>query len=98
MKACISQVTTLMNPFESDASSYRSGGWSAVELWLTKLESYVQAHSAAEARSLFDSAGVRPVAAAGQGGLLLSRGAGARRTGTSSGSGWTCCASWPSRP
>ncbi len=76
MKACISQVTTLMNPFESDASSYRSGGWPAVELWLTKLESYVRDHSAAEARSLFESAGVRPVAAAGQGGLLLSRGAG----------------------
>jgi sugar phosphate isomerase/epimerase len=75
MKACISQVTTLMNPFESDASSYRSGGWAAVELWLTKLESYVQAHSAAEARSRFESAGVRLVAAAGQGGLLLSRGA-----------------------
>ncbi len=76
MKPCISQVTTLMNPFESDASAYRSGGWTAVELWLTKLEAFVQAHSAAEARSLFESAGVRPVAAAGQGGLLLSRGAG----------------------
>jgi 2-keto-myo-inositol isomerase len=76
MKPCISQVTTLMNPFESDASSYRSGGWEFVELWLTKLETFVQGHSAAEARSLFEAAGVRPVAAAGQGGLLLSRGAG----------------------
>ena len=74
MKACISQVTTLMNPFESDASSYRSGGWEAVELWLTKVEAYVQAHSPAEALALFESSGVRPVAAAGQGGLLLSRG------------------------
>jgi 2-keto-myo-inositol isomerase len=76
MKPCISQVTTLMNPFESDASAYRGGGWTAAELWLTKLEAFVQAHSAAEARSVFESAGVRPVAAAGQGGLLLSRGAG----------------------
>lgn len=75
MKACISQVTTLMNPFESDAASYRSGGWTAVELWLTKLESYLKDHAAAEARSLFESNGVRPVAAAGQGGLLLSHGA-----------------------
>jgi sugar phosphate isomerase/epimerase len=74
MKTCISQVTTLMSPFESDASSYRSGGWEAVELWLTKLESYVQDRPATEAGSLFESAGVRPVAAAGQGGLLLSRG------------------------
>jgi sugar phosphate isomerase/epimerase len=74
MKACISQVTTLMNPFESDSTSYRSGGWGAVELWLTKLEAYLQEHPAAEARALLESAGVRPVAAAGQGGLLLSRG------------------------
>ena len=75
MRACISQVTTLMNPFEADAASYRGGGWEAVELWLTKLETYVQAHSAAEVRSLFEASGVRPVAAAGQGGLLLSQGA-----------------------
>jgi sugar phosphate isomerase/epimerase len=75
MKTCISQVTTLMNPFEKDASSYRSGGWEAVELWLTKLEAYLQqGHTVGEVRSLFESAGVRPVAAAGQGGLLLSRG------------------------
>jgi sugar phosphate isomerase/epimerase len=76
MRACISQVTTLMNPFEADATAYRSGGWDSVELWLTKLEAFVQGHSTAEALSLFESAGIRPVAAAGQGGLLLSRGAG----------------------
>lgn len=76
MKTCISQVTTLMNPFESDASSYRSGGWEAVELWLTKLEAFLQqGHATDEVRSLFESAGIRPVAAAGQGGLLLSQGA-----------------------
>jgi sugar phosphate isomerase/epimerase len=75
MKPCISQVTTLMNPFEADASSYRIGGWESVELWLTKLETFVQGHSVAEARSVFESSGVRPVAAAGQGGLLLLGGA-----------------------
>ena len=42
MKPCISQVTTLMNPFEADATSYRSGGWNSAELWLTKLEAFVQ--------------------------------------------------------
>jgi 2-keto-myo-inositol isomerase len=74
MKPCISQTTTLMNPFEADAAAYRGGGWTAVELWLTKLESFVQGRSVAEARSVLESHGVRPVAAAGQGGLLLSRG------------------------
>src|SRR5438552_16356842 len=74
MKPCISQLTTLTNPFEADPAAYRGGGWTAVELWLTKLESFVQAHSLAEARGVLEAGGVRPVAAAGQGGLLLSRG------------------------
>ena len=74
MKPCISQTTTGMNPFEADAAAYRGGGWTAVELWLSKLESFVQRRSVAEARSVLESHGLRPVAAAGQGGLLLSRG------------------------
>src|SRR5215831_15743025 len=64
-----------MNPFEADPAAYRGGGWVAVELWLTKLESFVQAHSLAEARAVLAEGGIQPVAAAGQGGLLLSRGA-----------------------
>ena len=74
MKPCISQVTTLMNPFRADVASYHGGGWRSVELWLTKLESFVGENSVAEARDLLESSGLRAVAAAGQGGLLLSRG------------------------
>ncbi len=74
MKPCISQTTTLMSPFEADAAAYRGGGWTAVELWLTKLESFVKGRSVAEAQSVLESHGLRTVAAAGQGGLLLSHG------------------------
>ncbi len=74
MKTCISQATTLKNPFEADADAYRSGGWTAIELWLTKLETFLQSHSTTEARDLLESAGLSPVAAASQGGLLLSQG------------------------
>ena len=74
MKPCISQVTTLMSPFETDATAYRGGGWSAVELWLTKLESFVATRSLAEAGHILASNQTLPAAAAGQGGLLLSRG------------------------
>ena len=79
MKPCISQATTLMSPFEAgrDRRTVRSG-WTAVELWLTKLEAFVEAHSVAEARRLLEINGAAPVAAAGQGGLLLSRGDRAR--------------------
>lgn len=75
MKPCISQATTLSTPFESDLPSYARAGWSAVELWLTKLETYLEGHTVAEARGLLDSEGLKPVAAAAQGGLLLSKGA-----------------------
>src|SRR6476659_4991553 len=75
MKPCISQATTLSTPFESDLSAYARGGWTAVEVWLTKLETYLETHTTAEARSLLGDQGLTPAAAAAQGGLLLSRGA-----------------------
>ncbi len=73
MKPCISQASTLSNPFEADVETYAMAGWSAVEIWLTKLEAYLQSHPIAEARSLLDGVGLKAVAAASQGGLLLSR-------------------------
>jgi sugar phosphate isomerase/epimerase len=75
MKPCISQATTLSTTFEDDLSSYARGGWSAIELWLTKLETFLESHPVAEARRLLDAQGLEPVAASFQGGLLLSRGA-----------------------
>ncbi len=75
MRPCISQATTLSTPFESDLSAYARGGWTAVEIWLTKLETYLESHSTAEARDLLAGEGLTPAAAATQGGLLLSRGA-----------------------
>jgi len=74
MEACISQATTLGTPFEADIPAIGQSGWRAVELWLTKLETYLESHSPAEARALLDNEGVRPVAAAFQGGLLTSSG------------------------
>lgn len=75
MKPCICQATTLSTSFESDLSAYSRAGWSAVEIWLTKLETYLEGHSVAEAGSLLDGEGLTPAAASAQGGLLLSRGA-----------------------
>jgi sugar phosphate isomerase/epimerase len=75
MTPCISQATTLKNPFEADPAIFARTGWSAVELWLTKLETYLLGHSLADARALLESNGLKPSAAAAQGGLLLSQGA-----------------------
>ena len=75
MKLCISQATTLSTPFEDDLDAYARGGWEAVEVWLTKLETYLETRTTADARALLESKGLTPAAAAMQGGLLLSRGA-----------------------
>ena len=74
MKPCISQATTLSTSFEADLTAYSRSGWTAVELWLTKLETFLESHSTAQARGLLEEQGLTPAAAASQGGLLLSRG------------------------
>lgn len=72
MIPCISQASTLPHPFADDLAAYPAGG--AVELWLTKLEQHLAGSSAADAAKLLADRGIRPVAAALQGGLLLSQG------------------------
>jgi sugar phosphate isomerase/epimerase len=74
MKPCISQATTLSTPFEDDLAAYARSGWSAVELWLTKLEAYLETRSIAAVRQLLGDNGLTAAAAAFQGGLLLARG------------------------
>ena len=73
MRPCISQATTLSTPFELDLDAYSRAGWSAVELWFTKLETYLQSHSTDEVKALLAQNQLEAVAASYQGGLLLSR-------------------------
>ena len=73
MIPCISQATTLSTPFDEDISAYAMAGWSAVEIWLTKLETYLESHSIDDAKGVLETGRIRAVAAASQGGLLLSR-------------------------
>lgn len=74
MIPCISQATTLPAAFADDAADYPSGGCRAVEVWLTKLEKHLADVSADDTRKALADRGVAPVAAAYQGGLLLSQG------------------------
>lgn len=75
MKPCISQATTLSTSFEKDLVAYSRSGFSAIEIWLTKLETFLETHTIAEVQALLDEHRISAVAAASQGGLLLSRGA-----------------------
>jgi 2-keto-myo-inositol isomerase len=74
MTPCISQATTLAGSFADDAANYPAGGCTAIEVWLTKLEKHLQEVSAEDTRKALADRGVALVAAAYQGGLLLSQG------------------------
>jgi 2-keto-myo-inositol isomerase len=74
MNLCVSQATTLPAAFVDDIGAFADVGWPAVELWLTKLEQHLEAASVEETRRLFADRNIRPVAAAYQGGLMLSQG------------------------
>ena len=73
MKLCISQATTLSAPFSEDINAFADVGWMAAEIWLTKLEQFLQTYSIDDARAIFGDR-LTPAAAAYQGGLLLSQG------------------------
>ncbi len=74
MKPCISQATTLPNPFADDVRDYAAGGCTAIEVWLTKLEQHLETASASDTATLLADNGVVLAAAAYQGGLLLAQG------------------------
>ena len=74
MKPCISQATTLSTSFADDVAAYAGSGWNAFEVWLTKLEQHLEGHSLADTKKLLEERALMPVAAAYQGGLLLSQG------------------------
>jgi 4-hydroxyphenylpyruvate dioxygenase len=74
MKPCISEATTLPATFAEDVEGYASGGCHAMEVWLTKLETHLEKHSAADTRKLLEDRQMTLAAAAYQGGLLLSQG------------------------
>lgn len=74
MIPCISQVCTLPTLFADDIQAYAEGGCHAVEVWLTKLETHLQTHSSDDTRKLLEDRQMKLVAAAYQGGLLLSQG------------------------
>ena len=73
MHPAISQVCTLNAPLEEDLHAIADAAGTAVELWLTKVEEYLQTHSAADIRKICDDRGLKLVAASFQGGILLSQ-------------------------
>lgn len=70
----LSQVCSLHSPFEDDLADYAAGQCRAVEIWLTKLENYLEEHSPEAFRGLLEEHGLTAPVASYQGGLLTSQG------------------------
>lgn len=74
MLPALSQVCSLNSPFEADVADYAAGQCRALEVWLTKLETYLAKNSPDDVRRLLAENEMSAPVAAGQGGLLTSQG------------------------
>jgi 4-hydroxyphenylpyruvate dioxygenase len=70
----LSQVCCLNSPLDRDLEDFAAGQCRSVEVWLTKLESYLQSHTPADVRYWLDRFGLALPVASFQGGLLASQG------------------------
>ncbi len=70
----LSQVCSLHADFQTDIADYAAGQCRGIEVWLTKLETFLENHSFAELRALLDEHQVTLPVASFQGGLLTSQG------------------------
>jgi len=74
MKPALGQVCSLHAPFDKDLEDYAAGHCHAIDVWLTKLEIYLQSHSCDDVRGLLEQYEMQVPAASFQGGLLTSQG------------------------
>lgn len=70
MIPAFAQVTLRPQAFAEDVQALADAGATGVELWLTKLEQFVEVQSPETARKVLADRGISPVAASYQGGLL----------------------------
>jgi len=75
VQPCINQATTMTTDFATDMRAYAEAGFESVELWLPKLQQFLdKGNSLDAAESLLRQLGLRAVAACAQGGILASTG------------------------
>src|SRR5215510_26197 len=74
MTPTISQVCCLNSPFDRDLEDFSAAGCTHVEVWLTKLETYLQNHKLSDVRYWLEKTRLTLAVASVQGGLLASQG------------------------
>lgn len=70
----LSQVCSLQSDFATDIADYAAGQCRSIEVWLTKLENYLQTHSIDDVLALTEEHEVTLSVASFQGGILTSQG------------------------
>lgn len=74
MKPALSQVCSLDAPLAQDIEDYAAGKCQYIELWVGKVDAYLDKHSADDLRRLLDEQEIAVPVASFQGGLLDSQG------------------------
>jgi 2-keto-myo-inositol isomerase len=74
MRPAIAQVCSLMGPFESDVADYAAGHCLAMEVYWTKIETYIEQHGIPRLKELLLEHGMATPVASFQGGILASQG------------------------
>ncbi|MFN0054993.1 MAG: hypothetical protein ACKV0T_22710 [Planctomycetales bacterium] len=89
MQPALSQVCTLSSSLEEDIDACADAAGGALELWLTKLEDYVQTHPSSEVKTRAADRGVVLAAASFQGDCCCPRGTLDEPPGRNSNGVWT---------
>ncbi|REJ65213.1 MAG: sugar phosphate isomerase/epimerase [Planctomycetota bacterium] len=74
MKPALAQICSLNSPFATDVEDYAAAHAGAIELWLGKLEGYLEDHPVEDVARLLDEHEIVAPVAAFQGGLLITQG------------------------
>src|SRR5438270_1785930 len=74
MVPTLSQVCCLSSPFDRDLEDFAGAGCGSVEVWLTKLETYLEKHALKDVRYWLEKTRLTLAVASLQGGLLASQG------------------------
>src|SRR5581483_9319520 len=70
----LSQVCCLRSPFDRDLEDFAGAGCESVEVWLTKLETYLEKHAINDVRYWLEKTRLTLRVASFQGGLIASQG------------------------
>ena len=71
MKFCINQATTMETDYRTDIEAYAKAGFDAAEIWLPKVDKFLETGSLKDARAILDDNGVKAAGSCYYVGIML---------------------------